>query len=141
MSNGLGYLPTELYDAILIHLEAEANDHREFQQSLLALSRAIPRAPLPLEALYRQIVLSKPRQANNLYLHLRKNGQYVQAIRTFRYETFEADADIVVNLLAMLHAVTDLTLFIGPNFAPEHLEEMFEHPRTNLQSLSLRFRP
>ena len=141
MSSGLGDLPTELYQAILTHLEAEAEDHRVFKQSLLALSRAIPRAPIPLEGLYRQIILSNPRQAHQLYLHLRKHVEYTEFVRIFRYETFEADADIIVNLLKMLHAVTHLTLFVGPHFAPEHLEDLLQNPRVNLKSLSLRFRP
>lgn len=141
MPGGLAHLPTELYNAILLHLEAEADDYRGFRQSLLALSRTIPYAPLSLEGLYRQVVLSEPQQANNLYLHLRKNRACASYVRTLRYETFMADADIVVNLLKVLHELTELSLCIGTTFAPEHLEQMFECPRTTLKSLSLRFRP
>lgn len=140
-TTGLAYLPTELYNAILTQLEIQSNNYREFRQSLLALSRAIPRASLPLEGLYRLLVFNEPSQAHKFYLHLRRNATYASAVQTFKYESFEADADIVVNLLNMLHAITDLTLFVGPNFAPEHLEDIFENPRSLLKSLSLRFRP
>ncbi|WRT65811.1 uncharacterized protein IL334_002760 [Kwoniella shivajii] len=34
-----------------------------------------------------------------------------------------------------------LMLNIGTNFSPDHLEEMFENPRLNLERLELRFRP
>lgn len=34
-----------------------------------------------------------------------------------------------------------MTLFFGPDFAPEHLEEIFEDPREKLKTLQLRFRP
>ncbi|KAI0688153.1 hypothetical protein BC835DRAFT_1285314 [Cytidiella melzeri] len=138
---GLAYLPTELYNAIIAHLEEGSKDYLEFRCSLLALSRAIPRAPLPLDALFRRIILQTPRQAQNLFLRLRKDASSARLVQVFKYECFEADADIIVNVLKLLQSVTDLTIFMGPNFAPEHLENLFASPRTNLKSLSLRFRP
>lgn len=32
-------------------------------------------------------------------------------------------------------------LNVGTNFAPEHLEEMFEEPRLDLNRMEVRFRP
>lgn len=34
-----------------------------------------------------------------------------------------------------------LRLNMGTNFAPEHLEEMFEEPRINVRRMEMRFRP
>jgi len=34
-----------------------------------------------------------------------------------------------------------MMLNIGTNYAPEHLEEMFEAPRTGVQRIEIRFRP
>ncbi|KAI0341606.1 hypothetical protein BDW22DRAFT_1376706 [Trametopsis cervina] len=138
---GLAYLPTELYDNIVGHLEASTEDRREFQHSLLSLSRAIPRAPLSLHALFRQIILSTPKQAQTLFMRLVRDRRPAKLVEVFRYECFVADADIIINLLALLPSVTILTLFIGPNFAPSHLENLLETPRTNLKKLKLRFRP
>ncbi|KAI0094262.1 hypothetical protein BDY19DRAFT_999517 [Irpex rosettiformis] len=137
----LAHLPTELYNAIVTCLKQDANDHHEFTRSLLALSRAIPRSPLPLDLLLRCIILRTPVQAQRLFIRLFKDPALAQLVEVFKYECFEADADIIVNLLKMLQSITTLTLFMGPNFAPEHLEEIFASPRTNLKSLSLRFRP
>jgi hypothetical protein len=138
---GLAHLPTELYSAIVHHLEIDSRDDREFSRSMLALSRAIPRAPLALDALFRQIVIRTPQQAQMLFMRLTRDSTPASQVKLFRYECFEADADIVISLLKLLQSITDLTLVLGPNFAPEHLEKLFSSPRTNLESLSLRFRP
>jgi hypothetical protein len=34
-----------------------------------------------------------------------------------------------------------MRLNLGTNFAPEHLEEMFEDPRLGMERLEMRFRP
>ena len=34
-----------------------------------------------------------------------------------------------------------MRLNLGTNFAPEHLEEMFDDPRLGLERLEMRFRP
>ncbi|KAG6851390.1 hypothetical protein H0H93_005788 [Arthromyces matolae] len=57
-------------------------------------------------------------------------------------ETWNADADVLTNLLRLLPNLTTLNVWIGPNnFSPEHLEEMFKPPMLKLNYLSLRFRP
>lgn len=40
-----------------------------------------------------------------------------------------------------LNNINTLMLNIGTNFAPEHLQEMFEGPRMRLERMELRFRP
>lgn len=40
-----------------------------------------------------------------------------------------------------LDNINTLMLNIGTNFAPEHLQEMFEGPRMRLERMELRFRP
>lgn len=40
-----------------------------------------------------------------------------------------------------LDNINTLMLNIGTNFAPEHLQEMFEGPRKRLEKMELRFRP
>lgn len=62
-------------------------------------------------------------------------------MRSFALETWTVDADILVNLLSILTRLRRITLFVGPNFAPEHLEEILEKPRGGLLYLSLQFRP
>jgi hypothetical protein len=66
-------------------------------------------------------------------------------VRELSLETWTVDADVVVNLVRLLQIdtarVTTLSLFIGPNFAPEHLAEMFGRPIPHLRYISIRFRP
>ena len=62
-------------------------------------------------------------------------------VKEFSLETWSVDADVVVNLVALLSRLSTITLFVGPNFAPEHTEEMLEEPREALSYVSLRFRP
>jgi hypothetical protein len=62
-------------------------------------------------------------------------------VKDFGVVTWTVDADVLVNLLGILPRISSLLLFVGPNFAPEHLEEIFDKPRQDLRLLSLRFRP
>ncbi|KAG5642172.1 hypothetical protein DXG03_003533 [Asterophora parasitica] len=57
-------------------------------------------------------------------------------------ETWQVDADVLINLFRLLPNLETLNLRIGPNnFTPEHLEELFKHFMPKLTYLSLRFRP
>ena len=47
----------------------------------------------------------------------------------------------MISVLRCLPAVQVLMLNVGTNFAPEHLEEMFESERLDLRRLEIRFRP
>ncbi|KAI0931277.1 hypothetical protein AcW1_001275 [Taiwanofungus camphoratus] len=129
-------LPPELYSAILSHVAVN-----DLQQTVLSLTRAIPRSPVPIHHLFEHVRLRHSDQAFQLYRRLRKCPEDAASVYDFALECWAVDADIVVNLVALLPRVTDLTLWVGPNFSPEHLEEMFQHPMEGLKFISLRFRP
>ena len=133
-------LPTELYGAILRQL---AKDDRT--STTLALTRAIPRSPVPRAYLFETIRLHKAKQVLLLYQHLRRAGgtesQEAAWVREFILDAWTVDAQIVVNLLELLPRIRVLTLSIGTSFMPEHLEEVFQAPRVDLLALFVRFRP
>ncbi|KAF5385216.1 hypothetical protein D9615_001113 [Tricholomella constricta] len=148
MSAPLGGLPTELYSAILCHIP-----YPSLQQTVLALSRALPFAPIPLHHLFHSICIAHPDQAPRLYQRLRSGrprpdedpGKSFDAalwVRHFSVENWQVDADVLINLLRLLPNLETLNLWIGPsNFAPEHLESLLKPYRPSLKYLSLRFRP
>jgi|SRR5882762_1255057 hypothetical protein len=131
-------LPPELYTAILLNLPASS-----LQNTVLSLTRALPLSPIPEYHLFTHIHLKHPHQVVQLYrrLRARKAADDVAWVRELALETWTADADVVVNLIDILPNITDLTLFIGPNFAPEHLEEIFEVPMPDFRTICLRFKP
>lgn len=144
----LDNLPVELYDAILLHVPLGS-----LQQTVLSLSRALPLSPVPLHHLFHSVRIVRPGQAVGLEQRLRtaasrqkaQGNQRVKSLSSLvaelSLETWQVDADVLVNLVRQLKSLRSLSLWIGPNFAPEHLEEMFSRPMPNLRSLSLRFRP
>ncbi|KAJ6601417.1 hypothetical protein DFH09DRAFT_1271148 [Mycena vulgaris] len=132
-------LPTELYSSIFEHFPSDSA-----QQSILALTRALPFAPIPQHLLFECITLSRPEQALHLIRRLLKpDGDtiylYVQEF-SLRNE-WTVDAEVIVNLLRKLSKLRSLSLCVGTNFAPEHLKAIFERPLPELKFLSLRFRP
>ncbi|CCL98099.1 uncharacterized protein FIBRA_00093 [Fibroporia radiculosa] len=129
-------LPPELYTAIIDYIPAQ-----DVQQTVLSLTRAIPLSPIPLYHLFERVRLKYSDQVVHLYRRLRKSAEDAACVHHFSLETWKVDADVVVNLVAILPQLSHLSLFIGPNFAPEHLEEMFEDPMQGLKFISLRFRP
>lgn len=132
----LDRLPAELYSAIISHLPADS-----FQQDVLALTRAIPNSPVPIYHLFERIHLKHAQQIVQLYSRLRNANNERNWVKDFGIVTWTVDADVLVNLLGVLPRISSLLLFVGPNFAPEHLEEMFHKPREDLRFISLRFRP
>ncbi|OAX44466.1 hypothetical protein K503DRAFT_765080 [Rhizopogon vinicolor AM-OR11-026] len=133
----LDNLPAELYTAIFSHLPADS-----LQQDVLALTRAIPRSPVPIYHLFEHIRLKDARQVIRLYRRLHSaTSDEKNWVKDFGVVTWTVDADVLVNLLDILPRISSLLLFVGPNFAPEHLEEIFDKPRQDLRLLSLRFRP
>lgn len=76
-----------------------------------------------------------------LHRRLRTAKNDTQFVLNISIETWTSDPQVVINLLALLENVRRLVLFVGPNFAPEDLEEILIHPRDTLQELTLRFRP
>ncbi|EJC98594.1 uncharacterized protein FOMMEDRAFT_128866 [Fomitiporia mediterranea MF3/22] len=132
----LSSLPSELYCAIISHL-----DDQVVQSTVLTLTRTIPDAPIPLKRLFERIRIRTPKSAVQLYQRLRGGKTEAHHVRELSIETWSADAQVIINLLALLDDLTNLALFVGPNFAPENLLEVFERPRERLEVLSLRFRP
>jgi len=148
------YLPTELYDAILCHVQST-----DIQHTVLAVTRAIPLSPVPLHHLFRSIRITHPEQAVQLYRRLRQKTSPVGSqtdntnssselqpiaawVKELSVKSWSVDADVVINVVCLLPGLQSLTVWIGPNnFAPEHLEEMFLKPFRSLRNLSLRFRP
>lgn len=129
-------LPPELYGDII-----DCLPDQDIQQNILSLTRALPHAPIPLERLFRNIRLTKPQQVVQFYTRIRRDAEARTWIRTFSLETWEADADVVINVLALFPELRELRLFMGPNFSPDHLEEIFMNPKEGIELLSLRFRP
>ncbi|KAK7063861.1 F-box domain-containing protein [Favolaschia claudopus] len=132
-------LPTELYSAIIEQLTPDGR-----QQTILALMRALPYAPIRLEYLFEQIVLTHADQALQLTRRLLKpDGPTLCAvIREFSLQDeWTVDAEVIVNMLRKLPNLRLLSLCVGTNFAPEHLVAVFAKPRPELQYLSLRLRP
>lgn len=136
MTPYLAELPPELYDGILVHLPRD-----ERQQATLSLTRAIPRSPVPLHHLFECIRLKSAESVVQLYRRLRGRLEEPCWVKEFSLEAWSVDADVVVNLMALLSRLTAIALFVGPNFAPEHMEEVLEKPRETLSYISLRFRP
>jgi hypothetical protein len=134
----LDQLPPELYTAIFEQFEGTSDERK---RAVLALSRAIPHSPVPDDFLFEHIRLTRREQAFLLYRHLRERPRDVARIRCFRYEAWIAYGDHVVNLLSLLDHVEEMSLWFGPDFAPNHLEDIFKHPKTALRILQIRFRP
>ncbi|KAA1467833.1 hypothetical protein DENSPDRAFT_813731 [Dentipellis sp. KUC8613] len=129
-------LPTELYEAILKQVPPA-----EVQQTTLSLTRALPYSPIPQYFLFTSIRLTRSNQAYLLSRRLREAPKDASYVRSFWLNVWTVDADVVINLIRMLPRVKTLRMAIGPNFAPEHLDELFAHPFGELEYIALRFRP
>jgi hypothetical protein len=140
-------LPAELYDAIFYQVPAAA-----LQDTVLATTRAIPLAPVPVHHLFRCVRLRHSEQAALLYRRLRKRTadasslaerkQTAEWVKEFSLETWSVDAEVVINLVRLLPNLQAVTIWVGPSsFAPEQLEELFSNPLPGLRYLALRFRP
>lgn len=134
----LALLPAELYTAIFEQFDGTL---AERTQAILALIRAIPRSPVPDTLLFERVHLTRPKQAFLLYRRLREAPHDASRVRFFVYECWSADAQSVVNVLKLLRNLEEMSTWFGPDFAPEHVEEIFSNPRTTLKRLWLRFRP
>ncbi len=148
----LDSLPAELYHAIISFLEPEIRP-----PIVLALSRAIPRSPVPTDALFTVIKIYKGDRVFQLYQRLRvlstnSDGKTTISIdraasqvQEFHLECWDADADQVINLVTLLKQIKKLTIRVGPrNFTPEHLEEMsitLRRDMPDIEHLEFRFRP
>ncbi|KAJ7597301.1 hypothetical protein C8J56DRAFT_817765 [Mycena floridula] len=133
-------LPPELWEHCLTFV-----DEKDLQQSVLALSRAFPNGPIPCHHIFRKIRLKRPKDVYNLYRSLRRDAQ-ADWVQEFSLETWDADANAVVNLVRRLSKLKVLKLFIGArNFAPEHLEDILASNNENrwehLTDVSIQFNP
>lgn len=129
-------LPPELYSAILLCTTDEVR-----QSITLALTRAIPRAPIPTHHLFTRIRLSRPERIVQLYHRLRNSKDEAYYVKNLSLETWIADGNVMINLLALLPKLTTLVIFVGPDVTPELLYDAFKVPKVSLEELSLRFRP
>jgi hypothetical protein len=145
----LATLPPELYLAILSHVPPS-----HLQVSTLSLSRAIPFAPVPIRPLFEHISVTRQQQLSQLYRRLRYPPQNLESnhgsgsiadestwVKHFSVLIWQVDAEILLNVLALLSVLEHLSLRIGPVFTPEHLQDMFKKPVPSLSVLNLRFRP
>ncbi|KAJ7150320.1 hypothetical protein C8R46DRAFT_963590 [Mycena filopes] len=135
----MSLLPTELYVAIIEQIPWDG-----YQQTVLSLTRALPYAPISIHHLFERITIKHREQAVLLTRRLLKadKDELCRCVREFALEDeWTVDADVVANLLRKLPGLRKLSLCIGTNFAPEHLKAIFQNPRTELQYLSLKFRP
>ncbi|KZT30953.1 hypothetical protein NEOLEDRAFT_1052883 [Neolentinus lepideus HHB14362 ss-1] len=136
MSGSLQFLPPELYYAILSHVSPD-----DLQMSILHLSIALPRSPIPVDLIYHSIRLKFTDQVVRLTRRLRNSPEHALLVKEFSLETWTVDADVLINLVRSLPNLISLRLFIGPNYAPEHMEDLFCKPWARLSFIGLRFRP
>ena len=132
----LDYLPPELYSAILLSIPED-----ERQSSTLALTRAIPNAPIPTYHLFTRIRLCHRQQIVQLYHRIRKIPEDAKYVEDLSLDIWDGDGNVTVHLLRLLQNVRKMSIFVGPDMTPELLYDAFKEPRTKLESLSLRFRP
>jgi hypothetical protein len=132
----LANLPPELYSAILLCIPED-----ERQSGTLALTRALPHAPIPTYHMFTRIRLRMPQRVVQLYHRLRKSKEDATYVDELSLEAWTADGAVMVNLLNLLQNLTKLTIFVGPDVTPELLQDAFSVPRPSLGSLSLKFRP
>lgn len=132
-------LPSEIYVEVLSHLRA-----RELKNTTLALSRALPRAPIPIHLIYKDLILSTAREVALFSDKIRKTPQSSLPrswIHHIQICPWSCSPDSQVILVTELPDLTSLRLNIGSTFVPEHVQDILRTPRPTLNLLSLRFRP
>ncbi|KAK7058649.1 hypothetical protein VNI00_002285 [Paramarasmius palmivorus] len=127
------------------------------EQTVLALSRALPYAPIPQQGLFSSIRIKRADQLPKLYLRLRssndEHNRVTSWVHFFALECWNADPEILLDIIHLLPNLRGLILWVGPlNFKPEHLEELLDITKLskgnrcltcvgNLKDLSIRFKP
>ncbi|KAG8997206.1 hypothetical protein FRB94_007813 [Tulasnella sp. JGI-2019a] len=133
-------LPSELFSAILDHV-----DLIDLQATSLAITRALPRSPIPGSYLFRSVSLRTRRQVVSLMRRLVFGGERgiedASLVKKFGFVGWDVDADVLNNLLNHLPNLVALRINVGTTFTPEHLDDMIRMPRPLLKYLSLTFRP
>jgi hypothetical protein len=125
----IALIPPELYALITRQI-----DERDLQQSLLALSRALPSTPIPLDLLFERVTITRgSEQAIQLTRRLLQPDGEDAATHVQHFclqDEWTIDAEVTVNLLRKLPNLRSLSLCIGTNFAPEHLEAILKRLRS-----------
>ncbi|EUC57339.1 hypothetical protein RSOL_218970 [Rhizoctonia solani AG-3 Rhs1AP] len=139
----LSDLPADVYAVILSHVPPP-----ERQRAVLNLSRALPRSPVPTSQIYNHIIVYTPTAVFDLYKHFRRRKDHEaelynpsELVKSISVRAWVVDADLVVNLLALLPSVPVMQMCIGTTYSPEHLHDIFARPRLALRTLQLRFKP
>jgi hypothetical protein len=117
MARSLDTLPSEIFSSVLSHIPGT-----DLAATTHALICALPRAPIPLSHLFEFVHVRRADQVFALYKRLRKAPLEAAWVKEFSLQTWKVDADLVVGLLRLLKDLRTLALWIGPNFAPEHME-------------------
>ncbi|ORX35255.1 hypothetical protein BD324DRAFT_582139 [Kockovaella imperatae] len=141
VSASITKLPTELIDQLLNHIPPD-----QLQRTALSLIQVFPEYGLSTRHLWIHLVVHRGKQLIPLWRRLQRDrkvddGRMSQMVRTFCMKSWAGDADILNNVMRCLPDVPTLLLNVGTNFAPEHLQEMFETFRPRLRRLEVRFRP
>ncbi|KAL0574361.1 hypothetical protein V5O48_007603 [Marasmius crinis-equi] len=121
----LASLPTEIYASIISHFSPD-----DVSNDTLSLTRALPYSPIPQGALFRSVRIRDSKQLAPFYNRLRRSPEDEHAsdlVRTFSLEAWNADAEVLLDVVHLLPNLKTLALWIGPlNFTPQHLEELFD---------------
>lgn len=129
-------LPPEIYSSTLDQLRP-----RHLQHTTYNLIRAIPRSPVPSYHLFKHLRLNATRKVILLHSIIRSNPNVATLVQSLSMEDWSADPDVVLNFIRTLKDFRSFELFVGPTYAPEHLQELFDSPFGRLEYISLRFRP
>ncbi|KDQ63148.1 hypothetical protein JAAARDRAFT_29150 [Jaapia argillacea MUCL 33604] len=137
MLASLSSLPPELYTAIFNQAEPE-----HLQSTVLALSRTLPTHPVPVYHIFECIRLHQPQRVVQLERRLRTGLDERLWVKEFSLESWIVDPDVLINLIKPLPNLCRLSLFIGPSWGPDHLDDLFDGSRwPELRFLSLKFKP
>ncbi|KAG6867312.1 hypothetical protein C0993_004601 [Termitomyces sp. T159_Od127] len=95
------HLPPELYGCIVEHVDP---------QTVLALTRCLPHAGIPLDRLFRAVAVRQPETAPRLYRRLRAQTAPAAAhlVQHLAVDTWAVDADVLANLLPLLPSLRTL---------------------------------
>ncbi|WVQ77360.1 hypothetical protein IAR50_007045 [Cryptococcus sp. DSM 104548] len=129
-------LPPEIIDHLLTLVPAS-----ELQLTALSLLKVFPNHNISRRHLWRHLIIFRAGQLWPLWKVLKEEEMIRQGVKTLCLQSWQGDADILNNVMRRLTHLRTLMLNVGTNFAPEHLEEMFENPRMDLERMELRFRP
>ncbi|WVQ93645.1 hypothetical protein IAU59_000721 [Kwoniella sp. CBS 9459] len=129
-------LPPELIDDLLYQVPPNQR-----QVTALALKRVFPDHPISSRHLWNHLVVYRAAQLMPLWRKLKSDEAMRNGVKTFSMQSWRGDADILNNVMRCITSLNTLMLNIGTNFAPDHLEEIFEDPREGLEKMELRFRP